>query len=471
MINRREFLQSLATSAAATGVVRARAGDATAVPALAGKIHLKGDPQYEALRQAATWNARKPDRFPNAIVLAERDDDVIAAVKLARERGWQVTTRSGGHSWSGSHTRDNTVQINLARMRQIDVKLDDGVVAISPSTYGNVLNKKLREEHQLYTPSAHGVNVGMGGFVMCGGHGWNSRVFGLGCENLVALDVVTANGELIHADEKQNSDYYWAARGSGPGYFGVATRYYQRLHKKPPVMKVSGFNFGIDDLETVIGWVRETMATFPRILEVVLLGREDHGVPAVTMLGTVCADSTEEADAALAILQRCPAVPRARKKWGGDTLVPWDVEAPTDSNPTGARFAVDNIWTNASSRELLPLMRPLFTSFPTPKSYIFVQVWGPPRQIPDMAYSVQADLYISSNAVFYDPADDQRCEAWAVTAMRKLDSISAGAQMNDENIEHHPARYLSTKAAERLEALRRRHDPERRFPGFITPKA
>src|SRR5262245_2167947 len=124
MINRREFLRSLATSAAAAGVARAGAGDGAAtaatqsassgatagssVPALAGKIHFKGDAQYEALRQAATWNARKPSRFPNAIVLAEREDDVIAAVKLARERGWQVTTRSGGHSWSGSHTRDNT---------------------------------------------------------------------------------------------------------------------------------------------------------------------------------------------------------------------------------------------------------------------------------------------------------------------------------------------------------------------------
>jgi hypothetical protein len=86
-----------------------------------------------------------------------------------------------------------------------------------------------------------------------------------------------------------------------------------------------------------------------------------------------------------------------------------------------------------------------------------------------MAYSTQADIYISSNAVYYDPSDDARCEAWAVQAMRRLDSISAGAQMNDENIEHHPARYLSEAAYRRLETLRRKHDPERRFPGFIKP--
>jgi hypothetical protein len=473
MIDRRRFLQSLAVAAATTGAGQTYAADEKSIQAgadaLAGKVHFKADSRYEALRQAASWNARKPNRYPNAIVLAESEADVIAAVKLAGERGWQVTARSGGHSWSGSHTRDGALQINLARMKQIDVDVDKGLVAVSPSTYGNVLNKKLRDEHQLFTPSAHGVNVGIGGFVMCGGHGWNSRVFGLGCENLQALDVVTAKGELIHASATENSDYYWAARGAGPGYFGVATRYYLKLHKKPPVMRTQGFMFEIADLETVVAWVSDTMSKFPPILEVVLLGREIDGVPVVTMIGNCLGDTDAEVNDGLAMLQRCPAVARARQKWARDIVVPFDVEPPTDSNPTGARYAVDNIWTDAKTDALLPLMRRLFTDFPTPKSYIFVQCWGPVRKLPDMAYSLQSNLYISSNAVYYDPADDARCGLWAVQAMRRLDSISAGAQMNDENIEQHPARYLSAEAARRLETLRRKHDPHGRFPGFIKP--
>jgi hypothetical protein len=475
MIGRRRFLRSIASTAAVTGASQLllagtgaeSAPSSRATPPLAGKIYFRNDANYEALRQAASWNARKPNRFPEAIVLAESEADVIAAVTLAGERRWQVTARSGGHSWSTSHTRDKSVQINLAHMKEISVDVDKGIVAVSPSVYGNVLNKKLREEHQLFTPTAHGVNVGIGGFVMCGGHGWNSRVFGLGCENLQALDVVTAEGRLIHANETQNSDYYWAARGSGPGYFGVATRYYLKLHKKPQVMRSNGFSFDAGDLETVIGWVRATMSTFPRILEVVLIGSAANGIPTLTMIGNCLGDTAEEVDSALAILQRCPAVPRAKQQWTRDIVVPFDVEPPTDSNPTGARYAVDNIWTNASAEALLPLMRSLLTGLPTPKSYVFLQCWGPVRQLPDMAYSVQADLYISSNAVYYDPADDARCERWAVQAMRQLDAISVGAQMNDENIEHHPARYLSPDASRRLEALRRKHDPQGRFPGFI----
>jgi len=116
-------------------------------------------------------------------------------------------------------------------------------------------------------------------------------------------------------------------------------------------------------------------------------------------------------------------------------------------------------------------LRPLFSNFPTPASYVFIQIWGPIRKLPDMAYSVQADIYISSNAVYYDPADDARCEAWAVQAMRNLDPISIGAQMNDENIQHHPARYLSADAAKHLEKLRHRYDPQGRFPGYLKPES
>ncbi len=477
MVTRREFLDTLAgASAAATlGVAAAPvlAGSPPQVKAtdpLAGRITFRDDSRYEALRQAASWNARKPNRFPNAIVLAESDGDVIAAVKLAAERGWQVSARSGGHSWSGSHTRDNSIQINLARLKQIEIDPDAMIARISPSTYGNALNKVAREQYQLFTPSAHGVNVGMGGFAMCGGHGWNSRVFGLGCENLVALDLVDSRGELLHASENENSDYLWAARGSGPGFFGIATRYYTRLHPRPQVMRTRGFLFGIEEVENVIGWIRDNMHDFPAILEVVLIGRQKDGEPTVMMIGNCLGNSEEEVNAAHAILDSCPAVARAKTSWKRDIVVPYDVEPPTDSNPTGARFAVDNIWTNAPSASLLPLVRPLFTEFPTPASYVFVQVWGPVRKLPDMAYSVQGEIYISSNAVYYDPADDARCEAWAVGAMRKLDAISIGGQMNDENIQHHPARYLSPEAASRLEKLRHRLDPQGRFPGFIKPE-
>src|SRR5581483_2073256 len=116
MITRRGLLKWGAAVGAAANAAKAvaarlpRLGIAaqvsTPIAALNGKIYYKGDSQYEIHRRSSVWNARKPNRFPSAIVLAESDKDVIAAVKLAKERGWQVGVRSGGHSWTASHTRD-----------------------------------------------------------------------------------------------------------------------------------------------------------------------------------------------------------------------------------------------------------------------------------------------------------------------------------------------------------------------------
>jgi FAD/FMN-containing dehydrogenase len=456
------------TPPAAAAVASKGSAWGNALQSLTGKVYLKGDPQYEALRQAASWNARKPKRFPEAIVLAESEADVVSAVKLAKERSWQVSARSGGHSWSASHTRDHSVQINLAKMTEMELDPKERIVKISPAVSGNQLNKWLREKYGLFTPSAHGVNVGMGGFVMAGGHGWNSRVLGLGCENLMALDLVTADGELIHASETQNSDFLWAARGAGPGFFGVATRYYMKVYPRPKVMRQSGYIYGIKELEPVMSWLRTSMVNFPRNLEVVAITMAAKGEPTIMVAATCLADSEQEVRANLAVLGTCPAANRARSKWSDvEVSVPLDAEAADEIQPTGARFAVDNLWTNASSAELMPLLHRLLTDYPTPQSNIFWLCWGPPKKIPDMAYSVQADVFIAANAVYYDPSDDERCEKWVVDAVKRLDSVSAGAQMNDENTEHHWTRYLSDSAARRLEAMRTKYDPQGRFPGFL----
>lgn len=121
MISRRGILGSTAAALSMLGTTLARVGSAatargdSGASALKGKIIFKGDKRYEAYRQAAVWNARKPNRFPEAIVMAESVEDVVAAVRLAKERDWKVGTRSGGHGWVASHMRENAILINISR--------------------------------------------------------------------------------------------------------------------------------------------------------------------------------------------------------------------------------------------------------------------------------------------------------------------------------------------------------------------
>jgi FAD/FMN-containing dehydrogenase len=353
-------------------------------------------------------------------------------------------------------------------MQEMSVDAPARVATVSPAVEGQALNAVLQDQYHLMFPSAHGVGIGLGGFCLCGGHGWNSRMWGPGCANLRAVDVIDADGELVHADEQQNTDFLWAARGAGPGYFAAAVRLYLDVHPEPKFKKRSVYVLPMDTLESVSTWVRDHCNDFPKFFEVVLIGRAVNGVPTLIMNGTAMEDDERTVDQTLELLETCPGVDRATtRRFKVVTQLPYRFEQPTEGQPAGYRFAVDNIWTSAPSSELVPLLRPLFTEFPTPKSYAFWQCWGPVQNLKNMAYSVQGDVYLASNAVYTDAADDARCSDWAVTAMRRLDAVSLGAQMNDDDMLHHPARYLSAEAAARLELLRAKYDPEHRFVSFL----
>jgi FAD/FMN-containing dehydrogenase len=434
---------------------------------LGARMLMRGNPDYESMRQLAVFNARKPNRFPNAIVMAETVEDVQNAIRYAKARGWKVGVRSGGHSWVASHTRDGALLISLANLRELRVEPDTMTAIISPSITGDGLNGVLQEQHKLMTPSAHGVSVGMGGFVMCGGHGWNSRVWGPGCQQLKAIDVVDADGNLIHATAEQNSDWLWAARGAGPGYFGAAVRYYLQVHPMPQVMRRSGYTFDLDHLEEVVAFLRDNTPEFPAHLEVVMLGRVIDGKPGL-FVGASGFGTDDEVKNALDAFDAAPIFRKAKSnKLQQPFQAPSRYESPTESLPAGYRIAIDNVWTNAPSETLVPLMRDLFRNLPGERFNIFFQCWGPVREIPNAAYSVQGEIYISANAVYMDEADDAKNDGWALDAIRKLHPISVGAQMNDENMALDPQRYLSDEAAQRLEMLRTKYDPERRFVSFL----
>lgn len=467
MISRRRMLGLAAAFTAGMRTVNAlEASGVAPTAALKGRIYFKGEPRYEDFRAACSWNARKADRYPEAVVLAQNEADVVAAVKLARQRGWQVGTRSGGHSWNSTHTRDHALLINLARMKELSVDATARVAVVSPAWQGHALNKVLREQHGLVFPAAHCVGVGLGGFVLSGGHGWNQQVFGLACENLLALDLVTADGRLIHADENTNSDFYWAARGAGPGFFGVAVRFYLRLHPLPS--HVRGFTYIYPE---EVG--DELVAWFDRLalldyMEAGLMRASDNGRHVWRIRAGSFGNSDAEAAAATALYDSCPVLSRALVRQADvPSNLPADAESPNELSPTGARYSCDGAWVNASITRVHQLLKDDFAEdFPSVKSRVQMGRWRA-RPHPDMAYSVTGEVYVSPTAVYYEPRDDARCAAWVRQIVERVRPVAVGAQINDENIPANPGPYFSAQAAARLEKLRTQHDPERRFVSFL----
>jgi FAD/FMN-containing dehydrogenase len=436
-----------------------------------GPVLWRSDAGYEQARRAAVWNGRKPDRFPDVIVQAQGEADVIAAVKLARQRGFKIGIRSGGHSWAAAFLRDGGMLLDLSRMNAFAVDAAARTASIQPGLKGTDLNRALKKDG-LFFPSGHCMSVGLGGFLLQGGFGWNSRLWGPACCHILGMDIVTADGELLHANEKENAELFWAARGSGPGFFGVVTRFDLALQPRPRAMMKSDYLYPIAVLDEVLRWIRGMQPSLPLNMEPLVFVRRDmfgHRGPAALVTAPVMADSQEEGRATLALLETCPVLNQAAMRevnivteldgllQGGEDLL----------YPQGAHYAADNMWTSASADALLPGMRRIAETLPPAPSHMMWMLWGPTQPRPDMSFSMESDLYIALYGISFDAAGEAASQAWVTERMRELEPLSDGIQLADENLAARPFRFMDEARLSRVEAVRTRHDKDRRFHTYM----
>ena len=226
---------------------------------------------------------------------------------------------------------------------------------VGPGVRGDELLAALAEQ-DLFFPAGHRPGVGLGGYLLQGGYGWNGRVHGPACMSVEAIDVVTADGRLIRADGGRNAELLWAARGSGPGFFGAVTRFHLRLYRRPPVVANGIYLYPLDCLDEVFRWAQEIGPGVARTMELMIfIHRDDQGEPEIAVTGPVLAASEAEAAEALALLETCPV--RARTKAAAPN-VPARMEdlyaGAHAAYPDDHRYAADNMWTHAGVGELFP---------------------------------------------------------------------------------------------------------------------
>jgi FAD binding domain len=438
---------------------------------LLGKMLQRGDADYEAVRRAAVWNGRKPARFPDVIAQAQSDSDVIAAVKFAKQRGLKIGIRSGGHSWAAAFLRDGGMLLDLSRMNAFTVDQGTRTASIQPGLKGTDLNRALLKD-ALFFPSGHCMSVGLGGFLLQGGFGWNSRLWGPACCHILGMDIVTADGEMVHANEQQNADLFWAARGSGPGFFGIVTRFHLRLHPRPKTMMKSDYLYPIEVFDDVLRWIRGMQPSMPLNMEPLVFVRRDmlgHPGPAALVTAPVMADSEEEGRAALALLETCPVLSKAVMR---ETNVVTELDGLLQGGedllyPQGAHYAADNMWTNASADALLPGMRKIAETLPPAPSHMMWMLWGPTQPRPDMAFSMESDLYIALYGISPDAAGAAASQAWVTDRMRELEPLADGIQLADENLAARPFRFMDEGRLARVEALRAKYDRGGLFHSYM----
>src|SRR3954469_8541683 len=196
---------------------------------LHGSLCLPGEAGYDEARPL--WNAMI-DRKPAIVVRAADASDVVHAVQFAREHQLLLAVRAGGHNIAGKACCDGGLLLDVSPMKAVRVDAKARTAYVEPGAVLSDFDRKA-QAHGLATPLGINSTTGVAGFTLGGGFGWISRKYGLTVDNLLSVDIVTADGKLVTASEKENADLFWAVRGGG-GNFGVVTAFEYRLHEVGP---------------------------------------------------------------------------------------------------------------------------------------------------------------------------------------------------------------------------------------------
>jgi FAD/FMN-containing dehydrogenase len=279
---------------------------------LRGELIRPEDPSYDEAR--SIWNGAH-DKLPALIVRCSGVADVMRGVEFARSEGLPLALRGGGHSIPGFSTIDHGMVLDLSPMKGIRVDPNRRRIV----TQAGALWQDLDPEAQAFGLAVTGGLVsttGVAGFTLGGGIGWLVRKCGLTCDNLVGADIVTADGQYLHASEDEHPDLFWALRGGG-GNFGVVTSFEFKANEVGPTVYAGIVFYSGDQAADVLRGFREAAAGAPDELSLAInlttapplpfLPEDVHGKPIVAVLG-VWSGRPEDGDAATLPFRRLAPV-------------------------------------------------------------------------------------------------------------------------------------------------------------------
>ena len=438
---------------------------------LRGPVLRPGDDGYEDARQV--WNGMI-DRKPAFIVRCAGVADVITAVHFAHDHGLLVAVRGGGHNVAGTAVCDGGMVIDLSPMRGIRVDPR----ARTARAQAGLLWGEFDHETQAFglaTPGGIVTHTGIAGLTLGGGIGWLMRTHGLTCDNLLSADVVTADGQFLHASSQEHPDLFWGLCGGG-GNFGIVTSFEDRLHPIGPRLLAGVVLHPAERAHEALRFYRDYITTVPDELTTIVnlrmappapfLPAHLHGLP-VVIIAACYAGDIAEGERVLAPLQAF-----------GPPLV--DLIRPTSytthqgmfdaSVPHALRYYWKSEYLAALSDGALDTLVAHAWQAPSPTSYtIMFQLGGAIRRVAEDAAAFEdrhAHHALNINGVWSDPHATDAHIQWTRAFWEAMRPFSTGRVyvnfLGDEGEDRVRAAYGAAKYV-RLVALKNAYDPTNMF--------
>jgi FAD/FMN-containing dehydrogenase len=435
-----------------------------------GDVVVPGDASYDEVREI--WNAMI-DRTPAMIARCASPEDVVKAVKFARQNELLVSIRGGGHNIAGNAVCDDGLMIDLSLMKNVQVDLNARRATVDP---GCILADfdAAAQAHGLATPLGINSTTGVAGLTLGGGFGWLSRKYGMTVDNLLSANVVLADGKQVRASEKENADLFWGLRGGG-GNFGIVTSFEFQLHPVGPNVLSGLIVFPFDQAKSVITQFARFTETMPDELNVWMVTRKApplpflqadvHGKEMVALALCYVGDPAEGEK----LIEPLRGFGTAHGEHVGvQPYVAWQ-QAFDPLLARGAR----NYWKSHNFSKLsdgaIDAIIEYAAKLPSPHCEIFVgSIGGQTARVAAdaMAYSSRDANYVMNvHGRWESAAEDDRCIAWAREFFAKSQPFaSAGAYINFlTEDESDRVAFAYGKVYDQLVALKKKYDPTNFF--------
>ena len=437
---------------------------------VSGAVVMEGGQGYDEAR--TLWNAMV-DRKPGLVIRAANSADIQAAVNFARDNGFLMAIRSGGHQIAGHAVAEGAILLDLSQMKDVEVNASARTARVAPgATLADV--DAATQAHGLAVPTGINSTTGIAGLTLGGGFGWITRKFGMTIDNLISAEIVTADGKLRQASASENPDLFWAIRGGG-GNFGVVSSFEFRLHPVGPEVLSGLIVHPIADAASLLKEYRRITDTAPDELTVwsvmrkapplPFLPEEWHGKEVLVFAACYSGDMAE-GEAAMAEL-------RELGKPIADVIGPhpfagWQMAFDPLLTPGARNYWKSHDFTALNDAAIAVILDGIGKS-PDDECEVFIaHVGGAMARVPagDTAYPQRnAHFIMNVHTRWRDAAKDDACKAWARALFDAAAPHSTGSAyvnfMPDDEIDRIGGVYGGNM--HRLAEIKGKYDPGNLF--------